>query len=231
MKHYFTPRVRTILLIVVLLAVVLTVISSLTGLSLPDMAVKGILTPIRSGISHLTDSAEKFYSYMFEYEALAAENEKLKEELANMQDMARKSESISRENARLRDLLGLTAAHEDYELVDAYVPLSISGLDFVALDAAGGEVQQMAQAEKLQVKFTIVGNESCRSGVKKLTVSVFELASGQELKQQYSVDYQNVDLPVVVPFDLTTQLGKGTYFVSVHRGKQPLGIIEVEMAQ
>ncbi len=120
---------------------------------------------------------------------------------------------------------------ENPELVDAYVPLSISGLDFVALDAAGGEVQQMAQAEKLQVKFTIVGNESCRSGVKKLTVSVFELASGQELKQQYSVDYQNVDLPVVVPFDLTTQLGKGTYFISVHRGKQPLGIIEVEMAQ
>ena len=129
MKHYFTPRVRTILLIVVLLAVVLTVISSLTGMSLPDMAVKGILTPIRSGISHLTDSAEKFYSYMFEYEALAAENEKLKEELANMQDMARKAESISRENARLRDLLGLTAAHEDYELVDSYI-ISHSSVDW-----------------------------------------------------------------------------------------------------
>ena len=115
------------------------------------------------------------------------------------------------------------------DLVDAYVPLSISGLDFVAFDASGEEVQQMAQAEKLQVNFTIVGNESCRSGVKKLTISVFELASGQELKQQYSVDYQNIDLPVVVPFDLSTQLGKGTYFVSVHHGKQLLGVIEVEM--
>jgi hypothetical protein len=78
---------------------------------------------------------------------------------------------------------------------------------------------------------TIVGNESCRSGVKKLTISVFELASGQELKQQYSVDYQNVDLPVVVPIELTTPLGQGTYLVSVHRGKQMLGTIEVEIAQ
>ena len=129
MKHFFTPRVRVILLIVVLLAVGLTVISSLTGLSLPDMAVKGILTPIRAGVSHLTDSAEQFYSYMFKYESIAAENEKLKEELANMQDMARKADSIARENARLRDLLELTEAHEDYELVDSYI-ISRSSVDW-----------------------------------------------------------------------------------------------------
>ena len=129
MKHFFTNRMRVILLIVVLLAVGLTVISSLTGLSLPDMAVKGILTPIRAGVSHLTDSAEQFYSYMFEYESIAAENEKLKEELANMQDMARKADSIARENARLRDLLELTEAHEDYEFVDSYI-ISRSSVDW-----------------------------------------------------------------------------------------------------
>lgn len=117
------------------------------------------------------------------------------------------------------------------ELVDAYVPIAISGLDFVALDAAGGEVQQMAQAEKLQVKFTIVGNKNCRSGVKKLTVSVLDVFNAEETTQQCSVDYQNVDLPVVVPIELTTPLGQGTYLVSVHRGKQMLGAIEVEMVQ
>ena len=117
------------------------------------------------------------------------------------------------------------------ELVDAYVPIAISGLDFVALDAAGGEVLQMAQAEKLQVKFTIVGNESCRSGVKKLTISVLDVFNAEETTQQCNVDYQNVDLPVVVPIELTTPLGQGTYLVSVHRGKQMLGAIEVEMAQ
>ena len=115
------------------------------------------------------------------------------------------------------------------ELVDAYVPIAIIGLDFVALDAAGGEVQQMAQAEKLQVKFTIVGNKNCRSGVKRLTISVLDVFNAEETTQQCSVDYQNVDLPVVVPIELTTPLGQGTYLVSVHRGKQMLGTIEVEM--
>ena len=117
------------------------------------------------------------------------------------------------------------------ELVDAYVPIALRDLDFVALDASGGEVQRMAQAKQLQVKFTIVGNKSCRSGVKKLTVSVLDISRGEEITQQYSADYQNVDLPVVVPIGLTTPLSQGTYLVSVHRGKQPLGIIEVEMAQ
>ena len=131
MKHFFSSRIRVVLVVAVLLALVLTVVSSLTGLSLPDMAVKGILTPIRSGVSHLTDTAEQFYSYMFEYESLAAENERLKEELANIQDIARQADAIARENARLRDLLELTEAHEDYERVDAYI-ISRSSVDWTS---------------------------------------------------------------------------------------------------
>ena len=80
MKHFFTTRIRVILIVAVLLAVALTVISSLTGFSLPDMVVKGVLTPIRTGVSRLTDQAEQLYSYMFKYESLAAENERLKEQ-------------------------------------------------------------------------------------------------------------------------------------------------------
>ena len=121
MKHLFTVRVRIVLVIAVLLAIILTVVGSLTGLSLPDMFVKGILTPIRAGVSSLTDRAEQLYSYMFEYETLKAENEALKAELAEIQDEARKADSISRENDRLRDVLDMKEAHEDYELVDGYI--------------------------------------------------------------------------------------------------------------
>ena len=56
MKQFFTTRVRVVLIIAVLLAVVLAVVSNLTGLSLPDMAVKGILTPIRTGVSKLAEN-------------------------------------------------------------------------------------------------------------------------------------------------------------------------------
>ena len=121
MRHYFSTRVRVVLVVAVLLAAGLAVTSNLTGLSLPDMFVQGVLTPIRTGVSRLTEQAEQLYSYMFRYEALAAENEALKEQLAQMEDDARRADSVSRENDRLRDILGLTDAHEDYELVDAYV--------------------------------------------------------------------------------------------------------------
>lgn len=121
MKHLFTGRVRLILILAVLLAVILAVVSGLTGVKIPDMLVQGVLTPVRSGISNLTDHAQKLYSYMFEYESLLAENEALKEQLAQMENEARQADSISRENERLRDLLGLTTTNEDYVLVDSYI--------------------------------------------------------------------------------------------------------------
>ena len=129
MRHFFTTRVRVVLLIAILLAVVLTVISALTGMSLPDVLVKGVLTPIRTGVSQLTDHAEQLYSYMFEYESLAAENERLKEELAQIEDQARKADSIARENERLRQWLELTQSREDFEYVDAYI-ISHSSADW-----------------------------------------------------------------------------------------------------
>jgi len=121
MKHLFSTRVRVVLLIAVLLAVVLAVISSLTGTRIPDMFVKGFLSPIRGGASKVSDQAENIYDYMFEYEALAAENEALKEQVAQMESDTRRADSVARENDRLRALLELKEAHEDYKLVDSYI--------------------------------------------------------------------------------------------------------------
>ena len=129
MKHFFNSRIRAILIIAVLLALILTVISSLTGLSLPDMMVKGLLTPVRTGVSRLTDRAEQLYSYMFKYESIAAENERLKEDLAEIQDRARQADSIARENERLRNLINLPLMQEDYEVVDSYI-ISHSSADW-----------------------------------------------------------------------------------------------------
>ena len=121
MNHFFTPRVRVVLIVAVLLAVGLAVVSDLTGLSVPDMVVKGVLTPIRSGASRLADGAEQIYNYIFSYEALAAENEALKEELAQMRDEARRADSVTRENSYLRSVIGLKENNPSWELVDAYV--------------------------------------------------------------------------------------------------------------
>lgn len=121
MKHFFTTRIRVVLILALLIAGLLMVISSLTGLSFPDMLVKGVLTPVRTGISQLTDQAEKLYSYMFEYESIAAENESLKQQLAEIQDEARNADAVARENERLRALLNLQESAEVYTFTDGYI--------------------------------------------------------------------------------------------------------------
>lgn len=121
MKHLFSKRVRIVLVAAVLIAVLLAVVSSLTGFNLPDMLVKGVLTPIRTGASKLTEQAQRIYNYMFEYESLESENQALREALAELEKEARDADAAQRENDRLRALLGLKEAHEDYSLSDAYV--------------------------------------------------------------------------------------------------------------
>ena len=121
MRNLFTTKIKVILVIAALLTAALAIISGITNVTIPDLLVEGIMAPFRAAGTALTNTAEKYYSYMFRYEALAAENEALKEEIAQMEDVARQADSVSRENQRLRNLLDLKATHEDYELVDAYI--------------------------------------------------------------------------------------------------------------
>ena len=121
MRHFFTTKIRVILILSVLLAIGLAVITGITNVNLPGMLVQGVITPLRTGVSKLTDQAEQMYGYIFRYEALAAENAALKEELAQMKDDARLADTLKRENDRLRALNELKTTHEDYVLVDAYI--------------------------------------------------------------------------------------------------------------
>lgn len=121
MKHYFSTRVRVVLVVALLLAAGLTITGALTGKSLPDMVVQGILTPIRTGVSKLTDKAEQLYNYIYNYESLAAENAALKARIAELEENERYAADITRENERLRDILELKNSREDFVLVDGYI--------------------------------------------------------------------------------------------------------------
>lgn len=121
MRHLFTTRVRVLIIVAVLLAAGLAVLSNATGLSIPSMLVQGFLAPFKAGANALTKQAEQYYSYMFRYEALAAENEALKAQIAEMEDTARQADATARENQRLRDHMELLSYNEDYVTVDAYI--------------------------------------------------------------------------------------------------------------
>ncbi len=121
MKHFFTTRIRVVLITAVILAAVLAIIGNLLGLTPMEMLVQGVLTPLRTGASTLTAQAEKYYNYMFRYEALEAENEELRQQIAQMKDDSRLAAALARENEELRNLLDMEALDEHFSLVDAYI--------------------------------------------------------------------------------------------------------------
>lgn len=121
MRNLFSGKIALILALAVVLAIALSIASGVTNTNPLELAVQGALAPFRAAATALTTTAEKYYGYMFRYEALAAENEVLKKQIAEMEDTARQAESVSRENQRLRRGMKLQETHEDYVMVDAYI--------------------------------------------------------------------------------------------------------------
>ena len=129
MKQPFSTKLKIILVLTALVTAALSVVAGLTNRSLPDVLVQGLMTPFRSAATTLTNTVEKYYSYMFRYEALEAENQVLKKQLSEMQDTARQADATTRENERLRRLNQLETTHESYVMLDAYI-IGWSSTDF-----------------------------------------------------------------------------------------------------
>ena len=121
MRHLFTTKVRVLLVVAVLLTAGLAVLSNAKGMSMPRALVQSVLTPFRYAGNVLTNQAENIYTYIFEYESLKAENEALRQQVTQMEELAREADSMARENERLRDILDMSRTHEEYVLVDAYI--------------------------------------------------------------------------------------------------------------
>lgn len=121
MRQLFNTKLKIIAIIAVLLTAALSVMAGLTNHSIPELLVQGILASFQAAGTSLTKTAERYYSYMFRYEALEAENEALKKQVAELQDTARKADATERENTRLRNTMKLLESHDTYEEVDAYI--------------------------------------------------------------------------------------------------------------
>ena len=121
MRNLFSTKLRIIIVVAVLITAALAVAAGVSSQTAPGTALQTLLTPFRAAVNALTKQAEQYYSYMFRYEALAAENEQLKASIAQMEDVARQADATARENQRLRALLEFKTTHEDYVLVDSYI--------------------------------------------------------------------------------------------------------------
>ncbi len=121
MKKIWNGRVKLILLAAVVLAIATAIISAMVGVTWADRAVQTVLSPIRGGVKAITRQVERYYDYIFEFEALEAENAYLEERIAQMENDVRSADSLQRENERFRELLKLSEEHVDYQFCAAYV--------------------------------------------------------------------------------------------------------------
>ena len=121
-KKFWTKQVKIVLGAAVVLAVLVTLGAALNqGVGPGKNSFSTLVTPFRAGLAALDRKAEQLYGYIFRYESLQAENEQLKIQLAQQDNDVRLADSVLRENQRLKELLNLSQAHEDYSFASAYV--------------------------------------------------------------------------------------------------------------
>ena len=75
-----------------------------------------VKAPVQRIVSSLAEWLEGMYGYIYEYDQLQAENERLREALTEAQEKARNGEAAVEENERLRNLLDFKEKHSDMTL-------------------------------------------------------------------------------------------------------------------
>lgn len=121
MKKHWSGRVKLIIALALILAIVTAIASGLFGATWANKAVQTVLTPIRGGFSAITREIERYYNYIFGYESLESKNEYLERRIMEIENQVRSADALERENAYLRELLNLSKQHEDYHYCDAYI--------------------------------------------------------------------------------------------------------------
>ena len=123
MKDFFRNNGLLILIAAVLLALVTAVVSVLLGgTANPLSNLAGVIsTPFRNGISAVINWTQERYSDAFEQDQLKEELQRLREENTKLREQAREGEAASRENERLRNLLGLREKRRELDFESATV--------------------------------------------------------------------------------------------------------------
>ena len=149
MKDFLRHNGILILIIAVLLAAITAVASyALKGTANPLSNALGVVTtPIRNGVSSFVGWAEGVYNYSFRYQELEEENQRLRSQIAELEEKAREGEAASKEHELLREALGLRAKRSDFVLESARVTARSTSNWASTLTLSKGSVQDVAAGD------------------------------------------------------------------------------------
>lgn len=126
MKRSFLKLFIPVLVCALLCAGIPTLLI-LTGREEPvRAALNTLLTPIRTLTADVGDHIRSLSAYFTEFDALKEENERLRTQLASMEDKIRQAEQALEENAFLSDFLSLKENNDDYRFLKCEIVSSDS---------------------------------------------------------------------------------------------------------
>lgn len=121
MSRFFRNNGGLLLVAAVLLAGVLAMGAYILGFDPLTSALEVLATPFRTASSAVSNWAEEQYDRAFRYEELLAENEALRQRVAELERDAIAGQDAQRENERMKDLLGLAEERPELQYRDAAV--------------------------------------------------------------------------------------------------------------
>ena len=122
MNRLFTKYGMAVLSIAVVIAVLLSAMVVLSSGSSPLSNILGtVAAPFRAAGTAVTGKFGEWKDYFTEFDALKAENEALKKELADLQAEIRQAQFFREENEKLRELVGLREQRRDLTFESALI--------------------------------------------------------------------------------------------------------------
>ena len=123
MKAYLKKYGVRLLVIVLLVAGVLAIGRNVRDgvVGLLSNVSGAIRTPFQKVATAVVSRMEELYGYIYEYDNLKQENERLRAQLADLEQQIRENDQAAEENARLREILNLQQKHTDYVFESAKV--------------------------------------------------------------------------------------------------------------
>jgi len=118
LRSFFQNKLVIAVACIAVIVLVLAVVGAYTG---------GQASPVSNIISLITTPGERFFSwcasgirdglaYISDFDAIKLENEQLKEELLEKEELVREAEQYKEENIKLRELLNISQENESYTL-------------------------------------------------------------------------------------------------------------------
>lgn len=129
-----------------------------------------VKAPVQRIVSSMAEWLEGLYGYIYEYDQLQAENERLREELADAQEKARNGEAAVDENERLRKLLDFKEKHSDMTLEPAKVISWTSSNWASSFTISKGSSSDIAVGDSVITEYGVLAGQVIEVGTTWATV-------------------------------------------------------------